>query len=232
MIQFAVSKGLNVRSTTFPHKYIHKETWYSADSRTANVLISNRFRSTITYVRALRGPDIGSDHNLLKITFKVKLRVKTKNKYTEKRKIVNIFQNSKWVQEYAMEINNRFEILENMEDEDNSDNSTNEKWESIKAIIKDTKKQLTEKDESTGIFQNRRFDEECKIAIKEMKKPREKWQQNGRGENEEQEYVHKRKEAHNIIRNKKKLYIKNVIESIEEGQKDNNKENVSNNKQI
>jgi len=36
MIQFVISKGLNVRSTTFPHKDIHKETRYSADSRTAN----------------------------------------------------------------------------------------------------------------------------------------------------------------------------------------------------
>ena len=76
MIQFAVSKGLNVRSTTFPHKDIHKETWYSADRRTVNqiydVSISNRFRSAITDIRALRGPEIGSDHNLLKINFKVK----------------------------------------------------------------------------------------------------------------------------------------------------------------
>jgi len=52
MIQFALSKGLNIRSTTFSHKDIHKETWYSADGRTANqiehVLISNRFRSAIT----------------------------------------------------------------------------------------------------------------------------------------------------------------------------------------
>ena len=51
-------------------------------------------------------------------------------------------------QEYAIEItsNNRFEILENMEDEDNSDNNINEKWESIKTIIKETKQQLREKD--------------------------------------------------------------------------------------
>jgi hypothetical protein len=28
--------------------------------------------------------------------------------------MVNIFQNPKWKQEYAIEINNRFEILENM----------------------------------------------------------------------------------------------------------------------
>jgi len=53
MIQFAIYKGLNVRSTMFPHKDIHKETRYSADGRTANqidhVLISNRFRSAITH---------------------------------------------------------------------------------------------------------------------------------------------------------------------------------------
>ena len=70
MIQFTVSKGLNVRSTTFPHKGIHKETRYSADGRTANqidhILISNRFKSAITDIRALKGPDAGADHKLLK----------------------------------------------------------------------------------------------------------------------------------------------------------------------
>jgi len=93
IIQFEISNGLNVTSTMFPHKDIHKETWYSADGRSANqidhVLISNRFRSAITDIRALREPDIGSDHNLLKINFKVKLRVRTGNKYNEKRKMVN-----------------------------------------------------------------------------------------------------------------------------------------------
>ena len=45
MIQFTVSNGLNVSSTTFPHKDIHKQTWYSANGRIANqidhVLVSN-----------------------------------------------------------------------------------------------------------------------------------------------------------------------------------------------
>jgi hypothetical protein len=58
---------------TFPLKDIHKETWFSADSRRAkqidHILISNRLRSAITDIRTLRGPDIGSDHNLLKINF-------------------------------------------------------------------------------------------------------------------------------------------------------------------
>jgi len=62
MIHFVISNGLNVRSM-FPHKDIHNETWYSADSRTVNqidhILISKRFRSAIIDIRALRGPDIG-----------------------------------------------------------------------------------------------------------------------------------------------------------------------------
>jgi len=57
---------------------------------------------------------------------------------------VNIFLNSKWKQEYAIELNNRFEILENMKDEDNIDNNINIKWEN-KTIIKETKQQLIEK---------------------------------------------------------------------------------------
>jgi len=39
---------------------------------------------------------------------------------------------------------------------------------------------------------------------------------------DEQEYHHKRKEAHKIIRDKKKTYMKNAIESIEEDQNHNN----------
>jgi hypothetical protein len=85
MIQFVIPKSLNVRCTTFPHKDIHKETWYSAANQIDHVLISNRFRSAITDIRALRGSDIGSDHNLLKINIKVKLRVKNGNKPNEKK---------------------------------------------------------------------------------------------------------------------------------------------------
>jgi hypothetical protein len=69
----------------------------------------------------------------------VKLSVKTVGKYNDKRKIVNIFQNPKWKQEHATEINNRFEILENLDNEDIIDNNVNEKWDSIKTIIKETK---------------------------------------------------------------------------------------------
>jgi hypothetical protein len=53
--------------------------------------------------------------------------------------MVNIYQNPKWKQEHATEINNIFEILENLNDEDSIDNYINEKWENIKTIIRETK---------------------------------------------------------------------------------------------
>ena len=57
----------------------------------------------------------------------MKLWAVSEKKYNEKRNIVNIFQNSKWKEEYSIELNNIFEILENLEDEDNIDNNINEK---------------------------------------------------------------------------------------------------------
>jgi len=54
--------------------------------------------------------------------------------------------------------------------------------------IKETKQQLKENDESTETLKNRWYNEECKIAIEEMKKAREKWLIKGRRDNEEQEH--------------------------------------------
>jgi hypothetical protein len=63
----------------------------------------------------------------------------------------------------------------------------------LKTIIKETKQQLTEKDEGTETFKNKWYDEECKFEIEEMKKVREKWLIKGRKEKEEQEYHHEEK---------------------------------------
>ena len=79
--------------------------------------------------------------------------------------MVNIFQNPKWKQDYAIEINNKFEILENLDDEDSIDNNINEIWENIKTILKETKQQLIEKDKGTETFKNKWYNEKRKFAI-------------------------------------------------------------------
>lgn len=78
IISFAASRSLVVSSTTFPHKNIHKYTWKSPDRRTMNqidhVLIANRYRSSITYVRSYRGADCDTDHFLVICKFCLKLQ--------------------------------------------------------------------------------------------------------------------------------------------------------------
>jgi hypothetical protein len=79
------------------------------------------------------------------------------------------FQNPKWKQEYAIKINNTFEILENM-GENKTDNISNKKWESIKTIIKETKQQLIEKDERTKTLKNKWYGEKCNRSNEESKR--------------------------------------------------------------
>jgi hypothetical protein len=55
---------------------------------------------------------------------------------------MNIFQNPEWKKEYATEINNKFEIFENLDDEDSMDNNINEKWKNIKTIMKELNSSL------------------------------------------------------------------------------------------
>ena len=82
----------------------------------------------------------------------MKLRVKTGNKCNEKREMVNICQNRKWKKVYATEINNNFEILENLDTVESIDNDIIGKWENIKTRMKETKQQLIEKNKGTEIF--------------------------------------------------------------------------------
>ena len=96
--------------------------------------------------------------------------VNTGNKYNEKRKMLNFFQNPKWKQVYAIEINNKFEILENLDDENSIDNDINEKWKNIKTRVNETKHELIGKDGGTETFKSKSYGEECKLAVEEMKK--------------------------------------------------------------
>ena len=51
IVNFATSKNLVVKSTMFPHRNIHKNTWTSPDGKTHkkidNILIGRRWHSSI-----------------------------------------------------------------------------------------------------------------------------------------------------------------------------------------
>jgi endonuclease/exonuclease/phosphatase family metal-dependent hydrolase len=68
-INFATSKNLAVKSTTFPHRKIHKYTWTSPEGNTHNqtdhVLIDKRWHSSVLDVQSFRGADCDTDHYLV-----------------------------------------------------------------------------------------------------------------------------------------------------------------------
>jgi hypothetical protein len=61
VVNFATSKNLTVKSTTLPHRDIHKHTWTSPDGVTHNqvdhILIDKRRHSSILDIRSFRGAD-------------------------------------------------------------------------------------------------------------------------------------------------------------------------------
>jgi hypothetical protein len=59
-----------IMSTQFQHKEIHKGTWIAPDHNTINqidhVIINASKKDLIEDLRTMRGPNIDSDHHLVK----------------------------------------------------------------------------------------------------------------------------------------------------------------------
>ena len=74
LIDFAASRNIVASSTYFERKDIHKATWVSPDGRTKNqidhVLIDGRHSSNIMDVKSCRGPNIDSDHYLVRVVIR------------------------------------------------------------------------------------------------------------------------------------------------------------------
>ena len=140
-MNFATSKNLIVKSTTFPHRNIHKQTWTSPDGKTHNqidnILIDKRRQSSILDIRSFRGVDCDLDHYLLIAKLRERLSVAKRVDLTVD---INRFNVGKLKDEeiklqYQVQISNRFDALitsnENAHEVD-----INNIWENIGHNIK------------------------------------------------------------------------------------------------
>ena len=80
LLEFASYNDLMVANTFGSHKTSRKITWHSPDGKTHNqidyIMVKKRFSSSvnITKTRSFPGADIGSDHELVMMTFKLHLK--------------------------------------------------------------------------------------------------------------------------------------------------------------
>ena len=80
LLDFATYNKLVLTNTLGPHKLSRRWTWHSPDGKHHNqidyILVRKRFRSSINIARtrSFPGADIGSDHDLLMMTIKLRLR--------------------------------------------------------------------------------------------------------------------------------------------------------------
>lgn len=90
MISFAISDGITVSSTTFPHKDIYKATWKSPDGETLNqidnVLIQTGYCNTIYDVKSHKTAECNTDPFLVIAKLRSKLKNLTKLKQDKRTK--------------------------------------------------------------------------------------------------------------------------------------------------
>jgi len=141
LLELCQVSDLCISNTTFQHKDIHKVTWNSPDDRTKNqidhICINNKYRSFIQDVRAYRGADIGSDHNLCIAKLKAKLKCRKTNKIAQKINSQRL-RNVDMRQKFGIALQNRFQPLENLPgDNEETFLNTENKWLRLKTCIKE-----------------------------------------------------------------------------------------------
>ena len=104
----------------FPHKDVHKYTWTSPDGQYRNQIdhVAIRSQGSVQDTRVHRGADVRSDHNL--VIVKTKLRLKSTGK---KQEGITRFEDSKLTepvirQQFQLELRNTFRILQTLDQND------------------------------------------------------------------------------------------------------------------
>ncbi|OXU30206.1 hypothetical protein TSAR_005540 [Trichomalopsis sarcophagae] len=118
VINFAAAKDIIIKTTCFKHKDIHKARWTSPDGATQNqidhFLIKKRRLINVLDVSAYRGADSDSDHFLVVAKLRAVLVANQSSKRTNKVESFDIekLQDRTERIRYQIEINNRFQALE------------------------------------------------------------------------------------------------------------------------
>jgi hypothetical protein len=119
---FCSFNDLVIGGTIYHHRTIHKTTWTSPDGKTDNQIdhftIDRKWRRSVMDVRARRGADAASDHQLLVATVKTKLRSFCDSSGRPHHKFnIQFLKDGKKKEEFNCEVKNKFEALADLVEE-------------------------------------------------------------------------------------------------------------------
>lgn len=214
LVQFAESNQLLIRSTCFQHKDIYKGTWKTPGMGIVNqidhILVSKRHASSVIDVKSARGPNCDSDHFMVKALFRERLSMVVKR---------NTFRGKLWNSEKLTQSQEAFEyqkVVTNklIKAQETIENGNLEgKWQVFKESLVQSAEEVIGKKEN--IRNEGWFDQECKLWIDEKNKKRKVLLQRETRQNYEQ-YKEARRKANQVIRMKKRNFIKANITKLEE----------------
>ncbi|XP_045458539.1 craniofacial development protein 2-like [Melitaea cinxia] len=207
LISFATAKSMVIKSTMFLHKDIYKGTWRSPDGHTVNqidhVAIDDRHKNTIQDVRSYRGADCDSDHYMIGIKLKCKIK---SNKITTKvhTPLLNIdnLKDKRHREKFHIELSNRFKDLM-IEDIETG-------WDRIKNTVKEvattvigTKKRKRRK---------KWWNQQCEKVVEQRRKYKILANQEDRWQTK---YDELRIEAKRQIKRAKRQHLNDIVHDME-----------------
>lgn len=179
-------------------------------------------------VRSLRGAECGSDHFLTLVKIKQRLQTSKRVKYKAQPKVCyEKLKQMELLENLNMNLNNRFESLEEMEDDENTmDASKNieEQWATFRNIIKEATTKVLKTSTSTPPQKKHWFDSDCAELTEKRKKAKHQWLNcNNTQKDEYREAYNKvNRDVVKLVRKKKREEVNKSLEKAENDRTKNN----------
>ncbi|XP_072378964.1 uncharacterized protein [Diabrotica undecimpunctata] len=149
---------MDISSTRYKHKDIHKITWMRPvgleENQIDHVLIKKMQKQSINDVRSYRGANINSDHMLVITKCKIKTTKNGRRKAQRKWDVLKL-KEKEVRRRFVQEVNTEMQFR----------SPTNGTFKKIKQGINNAAEKVVDK--MQNIRRNNWFDDECKLAVEE-----------------------------------------------------------------